>query len=236
MRLEEVDAPYAVVTTFTDVTELRKSAERVRNSEARLQRVFAASKEGYLEWRPGSGMVERSPRLLDMVGLRASEVPGNAGALFSHLHPDDAERMRKSLKELAAGGADVVLDYRIRHEDGSWRWLEARAGRQVAPDGEVIVSAAVSDVTARHEAEEHLHAQVTRNEELIKELTLALEQVKALRGLLPICMYCHKIRDEQGTWSQLEQYIVDRTDAAFSHGMCPDCLEQHYPDHEKNGS
>ena len=46
-----------------------------------------------------------------------------------------------------------------------------------------------------------------------------------LSGLLPICSYCKKIREEQDHWVQLEQYIDDRTDASFSHGICPDCYQ-----------
>lgn len=51
------------------------------------------------------------------------------------------------------------------------------------------------------------------------------EHVKRLEGLLPICSYCKKIRDEGEVWVPLERYIAARTDAFFSHGICPDCLE-----------
>ena len=58
----------------------------------------------------------------------------------------------------------------------------------------------------------------------------ALGDVKTLTGLLPICAGCKKIRDCQGAWHQLEVYIRDRTGAEFSHGMCPACSAQWYPD------
>lgn len=61
-----------------------------------------------------------------------------------------------------------------------------------------------------------------------EELTTALEEVKHLGGLLPICCYCKKIRDDKGYWNQIEEYIADHTDAKFSHGMCPDCANQIY--------
>jgi CheY-like chemotaxis protein len=57
----------------------------------------------------------------------------------------------------------------------------------------------------------------------------ALDQVKILRGLLPICMGCKRIRDDDGYWQQLETYIRDRSEAEFSHGLCPDCAEELYP-------
>lgn len=65
---------------------------------------------------------------------------------------------------------------------------------------------------------------------LIGELQGALGDVKTLTGLLPICAGCKKIRDGQGAWHQLEVYIRDRTGAEFSHGMCPACAAQWYPD------
>lgn len=62
------------------------------------------------------------------------------------------------------------------------------------------------------------------------ELSKALSEVKQLSGLLPICASCKKIRDEKGEWHVLEGYIQKRTDATFSHGICPDCARRLYPD------
>jgi len=61
------------------------------------------------------------------------------------------------------------------------------------------------------------------------ELRRALEEVKTLQGLIPICCYCKSIRDDQGVWNRLEQYIAQHSNADFSHGICPDCLRNHYP-------
>lgn len=58
----------------------------------------------------------------------------------------------------------------------------------------------------------------------------AEEDVKVLHGLLPICCYCKNIRDDKGYWQQVERYIAARTEADFSHGMCPDCGAKHFPD------
>ena len=62
------------------------------------------------------------------------------------------------------------------------------------------------------------------------------EEVKTLRGLLPICSYCKRIRDDQGYWKQIEVYIAANSHADFSHGMCPECGIQHYPDIFKEGA
>ncbi len=60
----------------------------------------------------------------------------------------------------------------------------------------------------------------------VEELEMALKLVKHLHGLLPICMYCKKIRNDKDYWQQVEAYISDHTDAEFSHGICPECYEK----------
>jgi len=66
-------------------------------------------------------------------------------------------------------------------------------------------------------------------EKLIGELQQALSEIKTLRGFLPICANCKKIRDDEGYWQQIEQYIQDRSDAQFSHSVCPECAAKLYP-------
>lgn len=82
------------------------------------------------------------------------------------------------------------------------------------------------NITERKQAEEE-------RERLIVELQTALSEIKTLRGLLPICMNCHKIRTEQGAWNKLETYISRHSDAKFSHGICPECFEKHMRNIEK---
>jgi DNA-binding response OmpR family regulator len=65
------------------------------------------------------------------------------------------------------------------------------------------------------------------------ELESALASIRTLRQILPICMFCRKIRNDDGYWRQLEAYIGEQTGSEFSHGICPDCLASHYPDGEQ---
>ncbi len=69
-----------------------------------------------------------------------------------------------------------------------------------------------------------IRAQAERDR-LIGDLTLALTEVKNLKGLLPICGHCKKIRDDQGYWSHIEAYISEHSEATFTHGVCPDCAQ-----------
>jgi DNA-binding response OmpR family regulator len=61
----------------------------------------------------------------------------------------------------------------------------------------------------------------------VKMLEEAIVKIKTLQGLLPICSYCKKIRNDQDYWEQIETYVADHSQAEFTHGICPDCLEKH---------
>ncbi len=61
------------------------------------------------------------------------------------------------------------------------------------------------------------------------ELKRAREEIKTLRGLLPTCAWCRRIRNEAGEWESIEKYVQEHTEADFSHGMCPDCLQEKFP-------
>jgi CheY-like chemotaxis protein len=74
------------------------------------------------------------------------------------------------------------------------------------------------------------HRAAKEREKLIAELENALLQVKRLSGLLPICASCKKIRDEQGDWEQIEEYIATHSEADFSHSICPQCARRLYPE------
>ena len=74
-----------------------------------------------------------------------------------------------------------------------------------------------------HMALKEQRDQLVRQKE---ELEAALARVKQLEGIIPICMYCKKIRDDQQSWHQLESYISNHSEARFSHGMCPHCAEE----------
>lgn len=65
------------------------------------------------------------------------------------------------------------------------------------------------------------------------ELSDALVHVKQLKGLLPICMFCKKIRKDENYWQQVEEYIHEHTEADFSHSICPECMAKHYPEYSE---
>ena len=87
-----------------------------------------------------------------------------------------------------------------------------------------------AEVTSLNEELEHRVRQRT------SDLQDALTHVKELRGLLPICAWCKAVRDDQDYWHSVEEYISDRTDAQFSHGICPNCARDVYKAGQVSGS
>ena len=89
----------------------------------------------------------------------------------------------------------------------------------------------LEDRTAELEATNvQLRREIEERKQLITELQEAIAKVRTLSGLLPICSSCKKIRDDKGYWNQLEAYIQEHSDAAFSHGICPECFKKIYPE------
>ena len=88
--------------------------------------------------------------------------------------------------------------------------------------GRIEAIGVTRDITERKRAEDALQEKAV-------ELRRALDQIKTLRGIVPICSGCKKIRDDQGSWHQVEVYVHDHTEAEFSHGLCPECLKRLYP-------
>ena len=78
--------------------------------------------------------------------------------------------------------------------------------------------------------QKELEEKNTDLQQLNRELTEALEEIKTLRGIIPICSHCKNIRDDTDSWQQLEEYICTHSEAQFSHGICPDCAKKYYPD------
>lgn len=81
--------------------------------------------------------------------------------------------------------------------------------------------------------EAELKRYAEERERLIEELNEALAKVKLLSGFLPICSSCKKIRDDSGYWNSIEKYIIEHSEATFTHGICPECMKALYPEYSR---
>lgn len=140
------------------------------------------------------------------------------GTLFSALlHEDSSERL---VEATLVDGTYGPMPFRCANGE----LHNADVTVAVVPwDGQPALLYSLRDATQRTRMERE-------RENLILELREALSTVKQLSGLLPICANCKRIRDDQGEWSNLERYISARSNAEFSHGICPTCRDELYPE------
>lgn len=129
------------------------------------------------------------------------------------VHPDDRERTLAQNSQVRSGGQAIGFENRYLCKDGSYRWLLWNA----APDSpERVIYSAARDITTRKQVEED-------RERLVKELQAALAEVSTLQGILPICSYCKKVRDDENYWQSVEGYVAEHMNTQFSHSICPTC-------------
>ncbi len=116
----------------------------------------------------------------------------------------------------------VVLLSGLTESDRQAEGLESGA------DGYIGKPIASRELLARVDAMVRIIKAERERDKLIRELQDAMANIKILRGLLPICASCKKIRDDKGYWNQLETYILKHSEAEFTHGICPDCMQKLY--------
>jgi PAS domain S-box-containing protein len=190
---------------------LARLASIVENSE---EAIIGITLEGTItSWNFGAERV---------YGYLAAEVLGRS--VFSIIPTDRQEELEGILNEISNGVSISRFQTRRLRKDGRIIDVSVTASPIKDARDKVIGASAISrDITERIRAE-------MERERLIKQLQDALAEVKTLRGILPICMTCKKIRDDEGAWRQLEAYISEHTDANFSHGMCEPCAQNIYPE------
>ncbi len=134
----------------------------------------------------------------------------------------------------------VELCRRIRQlPGGSLTHIIILTSREAQEDIMAGFEAGADDFITKRITSEELRARIRVGERMVElrqalagridELEQALTHIRRLQGILPICMHCHKIRDDREVWQRLEEYISEHTEAMLSHSLCPDCLRTHYP-------
>jgi PAS domain-containing protein len=165
---------------------------------------------------------------LRMAGLAKSPIGANLSELLAPVSHEAAERLATgatSLEQLSfitSGARAFTLSCRF--------YREGERGVLVGEGLAMTDYEALRRMSRLGDEVVNLGRDLERRN---RELQRALDENKVLRGILPICMYCKRIRDEGGRWTQLELYVAQRSEAAFSHGMCAECEKQHFPDDDE---
>lgn len=222
--------PLRLTGTFTDISARKAAEAALLERDAQLEAYFESPGVGVAVVGPDDRWTRPNQQLCSMLGYSREEL---ASLTFQQVtHPEDAQLHGTLPAELLAGTRkSFTLDKRYIRKDGTNFWALTSVSCARLADGSLGPRVAViKDISARKSAESALAASLAENQKIVLELQSALEEVKTLKALLPICMHCRKIRDEDGTWESLEHYISAHTDTQFSHGLCAECLEEHYPE------
>ncbi|MBF0559178.1 MAG: response regulator [Nitrospirae bacterium] len=132
---------------------------------------------------------------------------------------DTAEQIQKKY--------DVPIIYMTAHsEEGT-----IERAKVTGPYGYLLKPVIAKELHIAVEIAIYKHKIDKEKEQLTNDLRNALDKVKLLSGMLPICASCKKIRNDQGYWEQVEVFIRDHSEAEFSHGICPECVKKLYPDY-----
>ena len=207
--------------------------ERIRTDPAIFEFFRRGSLDGIWYWDLEDPEHEwMSPRFWTTMGFDPEQREHLASEWQDLINQDD---LQVALENFQKHCADPTHPYdqvvRYTHKDGSTVWVRCRGIAIRDEAGKCIrMLGAHSDLTAQKRAEEALQARTAELEESNRQLREALDRIRTLKGLLPICSYCHNIRDDDGYWTQLEVFVRDHSEAEFSHSICPTCALEHFPD------
>jgi PAS domain S-box-containing protein len=218
--------PVRVTGIIADITERKQAEEALRKSEERFRNLYDDAPVGYFEYDLRGNITCVNRTELKMLGYSAEEMIGQPCWKFI---VDEAAREQILAKLAGTRPPAAGLERTYRRKDGTTFPVLFEDRLLTDENAHVTgIRTAIQDITDRKQAEEQ------RNK-LITELQKTLSEVKTLRGFLPICSHCKKIRDDKGYWNQIESYIHKHSDAEFSHGICPECAQKYYPDMDLYG-
>lgn len=204
-----------VHSDLQDEVDARKRAEEaLRVSEVRHRTLIDRVPVGLYRTTPDGILLDANPALVALLGLADGE-----SALGSRVTGFFADQEARGTEQrvLAERGEVVGYELRIRRGDGTVIIVEDSARAVYDEDGALLYyEGSLRDVTQEKQAR-------AERESLIAQLQGALARERTLSGLLPICAWCGKVRDDEGYWKRLERYIAEHSLAQFTHGICPEC-------------
>jgi len=181
--------------------ELTESNRALTDSEERFHRLSDAAFEGIVFSENGI-IIEVNNTCCEMFGYHPSEVINKTAADF--IAPAERENVKG---KILSGFEQPYMSSGLK-KDGTTFPIEIQ-GKVFSYRGREVRVSAIRDLTRQKQAE---------------------EEIKTLRGILPICLFCKKIRDDKGYWEQVDIYIRKYSEADVSHGICPECAKLNYPE------
>ncbi len=192
----------------------------------RYELIVSASGQVAYEYILSTGQINWGCSIENVLGYSPEEISGGIVQWTELLHPKDREATLNELDKAEKACAYWDAHYRMRHKKGNYVWIRDRGFFLPDKEGRAYCQLGMlEDINDRKLAE-------TERDKLISELQEAMSEVKTLSGLLPICSSCKKIRNDEGYWEGIEKFISERSEAEFSHGICPNCRKKLFPENQ----
>ncbi len=205
-----------------DISKRKKIETELNLNEKRFRGIYEHANVGMYRLRPDGTVVLINPELTSM--LRYGGEKEIIGRNFN-FHFQDLERRIEFYGALMDEGKVTGHEEEWSRRDGTIFFGRENAWAVYDEDGRLtFFDGIVEDITSRKQADEE-------REKLIEQLMNAKSEIKVLSGLLPICSSCKRIRDDQGQWAPIEQFIDEHSEAEFSHGICPECASKLFPNY-----
>ena len=213
------EAVPAALLVFNDITPLkvaerRLDAERaaLASESARRRAMFQHTPDGIAITDDRGYLLEANPRFADMLrGSLDALIGRHVSEWDAWQSPADVAVQIDTLRR-----GRITFETRHRRVDGTSFDVEVSA-TIIELDGRFVVMGLHRDISERKQLE-------AERDRLIEQLRDALSHVKELKGMLPMCAWCHKVRTDDGYWKRVEAYLHEQTDLRLSHGICPECL------------
>jgi len=205
----------------TELAQERGRVKALQKSVERYKELVELLPETVYEMDLAGNLTYVNPKAYERFGYTREDFERGLNA-FSMIIPEDLDRVHENISKVISGKRSPN-QYTALRKDGTtfssqfYSSVIYDAGNPVGLRGFII------DITELKEVENTLRKE--RN-----ALQKAISELKILKGLIPICSTCKKIRDDKGYWNQIENYIRDHSEAEFSHDICIDCARKLYPE------
>lgn len=206
-----------------DISQRLETEKKIKEAKDFLETIFATSPDGIIVTDRDGYIIKVNQAFLTMMGYTEGEVIGRHPGTFCP-EPYDPDVLPPHIEQVYLNGFIKNYETKRRRKDGTI--IDVELSISLLRDSEGNLKGMVScvrDITERKLLEK-------RREQLVAQLQEALTKVKTLSGLLPICASCKRIRNDEGYWQQIESFIREHSQAEFSHGICPECMEKLYPE------
>jgi PAS domain S-box-containing protein len=191
------------VTSVRDLTEQKKTQEERKKLLSQLQEAQKIAQLGHWELNLKSNTLYWSDEIYRIFDLNPQKFKPSYKAFIDLVHPDDRDSVNKAFTESVKNKEPYDIKHRIVLHNGDMKWVHERGTTEYNGDD-----------------------KPKRSIGTVHNIT----EIQTLRGIVPICSFCKKIRNDEGYYEAVESYVSRHSDADFSHTFCPECGEKHYPE------